>query len=106
MMLSMRRSVTQGILTLLLIVSPAIVWLIWAENEYGGMDYCPWDSGRGNPLLVGLVLIVPSAGLMAWRVSKRGPSMAVCSGLAVGLLAGLIIAVVAVFFGAGLRCTD
>jgi len=88
----------------------AIVWLVWAENEYRGGPQagCPFENLLGGPrLLITLALSLGSAAAMArapWRPSFRAE--AVVFGLLTGAFAFAAILVVAVFFAAGLRCSD
>jgi hypothetical protein len=93
-------------LALLLIALPPVIWLLWAENEYSGIDYCPWDTHRGHPVLIALILLIPSVAVMAWRERHGDHRLGLAAAIGTGLLAGLTILVAAVFFGAGLRCQD
>jgi uncharacterized membrane protein len=102
----MRRLAGTLALALLLIALPPVIWLLWAENEYSGIDYCPWDTHRGHPVLIALILLIPSVAVMAWRERHGDHRLALAAAIGTGLLAGLTIPVAAVFFGAGLRCQD
>jgi hypothetical protein len=93
-------------LALLLILGAPAIWLLWAETEYSGIDYCPWKSHRGHPVLIGVVLLVPAVAVMVWRERKSERLIAFGAGLLTGVLAGVALFVVAIFFGAGLRCGD
>jgi hypothetical protein len=101
-----RLAVTVSLATLLVVGSGA-GWLVWAENEYRGLDACPWSTrGTGRPALVALGFVLVSAVMMAWPRWRDNRKAAVSVGIVTGLLAGLVIAIVALFFGAGLRCND
>ncbi len=92
---------------ILLAAGSAIVWLVWAQNEYHGLTSCPYDQNKGHPALIGLALSLASAVAMAgmrWRRDSRGWAAAL--GLSAGVLAAITILVVAFLFGAGLRCED
>lgn len=103
-----RRSPTALLLATLLAAGAAGIWLVWADSEYRGLTSCPWDTrNRGHPVLVGLVLSLGSAVIVTgarWRKESRGWAAAL--GLSTSVLAGVVILVVAFFFGAGLRCED
>jgi hypothetical protein len=96
------------VLAILLAAGSGAVWLIWAENAYRGLTSCPWDTPQsGHPWLVGLALSFGSAAIMTWtRRKKSSRAGAAPLGLLTGVLAGLVIAVVALLFGAGLQCTS
>lgn len=95
----------------LLIAGSAALWLLWAENEYRKWTGCPWGAHikglpSGHPVLLGLGLSVGSAGIMTlarWKQGSRASAGTV--GALTGLVAGLVILVVAFLFGAGLQCT-
>jgi hypothetical protein len=102
------RSVRALVLAMALALSGAGIWLVWARHEYRGLDSCPWDMpGHGHPVLIGLalsVLLGVAMVLIRWKHDPRG--WVAILGLSTTVIAGLVILVVAFFFGAGLRCTD
>ena len=104
----MWRSLKALLLAIVLAASSAAAWLVWAESEYRGLTSCPWGTrNSGHPVLIGLALSVASAAVVTfarWRQDSQG--WAAAAGLSTGVLAALVILVVAFFFGAGLRCTD
>jgi uncharacterized membrane protein len=105
------RSAKALLISILLVAGSAVVWLVWAENEYRGIDYCPWGAHvkghpAGHPVLIGLGLALGSGAIMAWTRWKRDSrASAAALGFSTGILAGVVI-LVAFLFGAGLRCTD
>src|SRR5579859_3673299 len=107
----MRRSVGTALLGVPLVAGSAALWLLWAENEYRNWTGCPWGAHikglpAGHPVLLGLGLSAGSALIMAvtrWRRGSR--AYAAVLGVSTGVVAGLVILVVAFLFGAGLQCT-
>lgn len=64
-------------------------------------------QNNGHPVLVGVIITLGATAIMTgvrWKKDSRGRAAAL--GLSVGALAGVVILVVAFFFGAGLRCND
>ncbi|MGZ4316089.1 MAG: hypothetical protein ACXVRS_09675 [Gaiellaceae bacterium] len=56
--------------TLLLAVAPSAaagaLWLWWADNEYRGLDSCPFGvSGHGHPWLVALALMLGAGAVVS-----------------------------------------
>jgi hypothetical protein len=106
--LLVRRSAKALLCATLLAAGAATVWLAWADNQYRGLNSCPWTAqNRGHPVLVGLALSLGSAVIITgvrWRRDSRGWAATVA--LSTSVLAGVAILVVAFLFGAGLRCTD
>ena len=106
------RSAKALLISVVLVAGSAVVWLVWAKNEYRGIDYCPWGAHvkgqpAGHPVLVGLGFALGSAAIMAGMRWKRDSGAWVAArGLSTGILTGVVILVVAFLFGAGLRCTD
>jgi hypothetical protein len=103
----MRTAIGTTIQLVLLPILAAGLWLLWAQHEYRGLDYCPWDSAKGHPVLVAVALVLASviSSLFPKRVrAQRGFTVAVP--VATAMLAGAAVLVTALFFGAGLRCTD
>jgi hypothetical protein len=96
------------VLAILLAAGSGAVWLIWAENEYWGVTSCPWGTPRREPpWLVGLGVSFGSAAIITrTRRKKSSRAGAASLGLLTGVLAGLVIAVVAFLFGVGLQCTS
>ena len=88
------------------IVGSVIIWLGWAQTEYRGLASCPWDSHRGQPILVGAMLTIASTVIVTGRLWKTDRTVAVGCGLLTAAVTGIAIAAAALFFGAGLRCTD
>jgi hypothetical protein len=88
----MRTAIGSTIQMLLLPILAAGLWLLWAQHEYRGLDYCPWDGGQGQPVLVAVALVLASAiiSLSPKRVrSRRGLTVAVP--LATAMLAGAAV---------------
>jgi drug/metabolite transporter (DMT)-like permease len=106
--LLVRRSPRALLLGTLLAGGAAVVWLAWAEQQYRGDTGCPWLlPNRGHPVLVGAAASLGAAAIMTgarWKQDPRG--WAATLGLATGVLAGVVILVIAFLFGAGLRCQD
>jgi hypothetical protein len=102
------RSPTALVLATLLAAGAAAGWVAWADHQYRGVTSCPWDGhNAGHPVVVGLALSLGAAVITTgarWRRDSRG--WAAILGLSAGVLAGVVILVVAFFFGAGLHCTD
>jgi hypothetical protein len=102
----MRRTGTTVLLSVLLAIGPGVIWLVWADHQYAGQTGCPWDlPNTGHPVLVGLALVFGSMLIAAGAQWKRTPRVAAAAGLVTGTVAGLVVLVVAFFFGAGLQCT-
>jgi hypothetical protein len=103
----MRRPFAATVLAVVLAAASGGLWLLWAEDEYRGLDSCPYDiPGHGHPALiaVGLIGVVALiAFLPRWGTEGR---RSVVASAATGLLAGAAIFVNAIFVGAGLRCMD
>jgi hypothetical protein len=105
-----RRILRTSFLAAALASGSAIVWIIWAENEYTGGPQagCPFGNLLGGPrLLVAAALSLGSAAVVArtlWRPHLRPEAVAV--GLLVGIFVFVAILVAAAFFAAGLRCFD
>jgi hypothetical protein len=106
------RSPKALLISIPLAAGSAVVWLVWAQNEYRGIDYCPWSAPvrggpSGHPVLIGLGLPLGRAAIMAsvrWNHDSRAWMAA--RALSTAILAGAVTLVVAFLFGAGLRCTD
>jgi hypothetical protein len=102
------RRLLSALFVVLLPACAGAAWLAWAQHEYRGFDSCPWGSGKGHPILMGLGLALLCAGVMTttprWATRSRTAAM----GLAIvtAVLAGAVMLVVAFQFGAGLRCND
>ena len=100
------RSAKALLVSILLVAGSAVVWLVWAENEYRGIDYCPWGAHvnggpEGHPVLIGLGLALGSGAITAWtRWNRDSRVWAAALGFSTGVLAGVVILVVAFFFGA------
>jgi hypothetical protein len=71
--LLVRRSPKALLLATLLAAGAAAVWLVWADNEYRGLTYCPFGApSRGHPVLVGLALSLGSAATIRLDAMEKG----------------------------------
>jgi hypothetical protein len=104
----MQRPGISLVLALVLAGTAGGIWRIWAEAEYTGLTYCPWNAqSTAPPLLVGLLLSLASATVMGWTQRTKGSlRRSAVLGLMTGGLAALVVLVVAFAFGASLHCTD
>jgi hypothetical protein len=110
--LTVWRSPSPLAVAILSLVGSAVVWLVWAENQYRNFDFCPWGTHveghpTGHPVLIGFGLALVSGVITArtrWKRDSHGWAAAL--GLMTGVLVVVALLVVAFFFGAGLRCED
>jgi hypothetical protein len=101
------RSIRSLLLAIPLAVGGAVVWVVWAHHEYRGLTSCPYDQSRGHPILIGLAISIACAVMVAAaRYRQESPGWATARAFSAGVLALVMILVVAFLFGAGLRCED
>ncbi len=83
-------------------------WLLWAHATYPSSGGCPWDGPQGwKALIAGFVCCGLAAGIGGLAISKLGSSRSgIPAGVVIVLVAALSVAIVALFFGAGLQCND
>jgi hypothetical protein len=105
---TMKRWTVPLLLLSVLTVSSAVAWLVWAQNEYGGSDICPFIGSRQNtPSLVGLGLALAAAALIGFVEQRRSSwSAAIVFALSTFCCAVLAIGVVALFFEGSVHCFD
>lgn len=83
-----------------------VIWLVWAHHEYHGLTSCPWDTGKGHPVLVTVALMLVGATIsVSPREIRASRAWSAAVAVSTAVLAGLVILAVALFFGAGLQCT-
>ncbi len=103
----MRRTAIAASVVVLLPVVSGVIWLVWAEHEYQSLTYCPWDSGKGHPVLVAIALMLVGAGISVCpREIRTSRAWSLSLAVSTTVLTGVVILVVGFSFGAGLRCTD
>ncbi len=102
------RSASALLFGVVLAFGGAGMWLLWAENEYRGLDSCPYGvPNHGHPVLVGIALsVAPGIVLILIRRNRDPWGWLVTFAGATTLIAAAVISIVAFLLGAGLRCQD
>lgn len=83
-----------------------VCWYLWATIEYGDRTGCPWNSQHpGHPVIAAAVLIVVAGALGGWAHRILDGPRHLVAGCMTAMLSAIVIAVVALAYGAGLGCT-